>query len=62
MKFLTVLIYPVGPLQFIDFTSDFFSLFREHVELENLQGEHARLLEETKKEKVLIILSFCSEQ
>lgn len=30
----------------------FFSLLREHVDLENLRGEHARLLEETKKEKV----------
>lgn len=27
---------------------------REHVDLENLRGEHARLLEETKKEKLLL--------
>lgn len=29
-----------------------FSQCREHVELENLRGEHSRMLEEAKKEKV----------
>lgn len=28
------------------------SLCREHVELENLRGEHIRMLEDAKKEKV----------
>lgn len=52
-------------LPFIDVDSAFFpSLLREHVELENLQGEHARLLEEAKKEKVFYyfpLLFLCSK-
>ena len=32
------------------------SLCREHVELENLHGEHSRLLEEAKKEKVRVLV------
>lgn len=32
-----------------------FCVCRERVELENLKGEHARLLEEAKKEKVLFV-------
>lgn len=32
-------------------------LSREHIELENLRGEHTRVLEETKKEKVTFCVS-----
>lgn len=31
------------------------SLCREHVELENLRGEHIRMLDEAKKEKVPLL-------
>lgn len=40
------------------------SLLREHVELENLRGEHTRLLDEAKKEKVFyyfLLLLLCNK-